>query len=115
MKFEEALVELRKGKKIKRSCFLDYISPNHLNPIFIKTQESLLLNDIFQDDWMVEEPGKTFDKVFEDFKSGKKIRRKSWLKTGPISYSTDDFFISTYHGFRLYNEDLLATDWEVID
>lgn len=105
MKFEEALVELRKGKRIKRKCHRNYIYKSDPVPsnryIFIMD----ILNDL--DDWEVkEEPGKTFPEVFEAFKEGKNIRRKSWKEGHICACHINKYFI---------NEDLLATDWEVIE
>ena len=57
MKFEEALAELRKGKSIKRECVDNFINIKQI-------YDHLLLIDILQDDWEVdEEPEKTFLEV----------------------------------------------------
>lgn len=101
MKFEEALAELRKGKKIKRRNHENFVSIR--SPIHTAVHLIDILNDL--NDWEVmEEPGKTFPEIFEAFKEGKTIRRKSWYPKGFTG--NNDRYIDT--------EDLLATDWEVV-
>lgn len=114
MKFEEALLELRKGKKIECVDFQRYqIHLSELNEISITFPPGLsgfsAVEFIIKGEWkVVEERGKTFDQVFESFKEGKKIRRKSWDK---------------YHYMKLHSiescycdiVDLIENDWEVIE
>lgn len=107
MKFEEALVELRKGKKIKRICFYESLSLD-----IIKKEETLkiMISDILQDDWIIEEkPGKTFPEVFEAFKKGKSIRRKSWVVI------TERVLTKGCEGNIINSFDLEANDWEIIE
>ena len=97
MRFEEALIELRKGKKISLGIWMYSIES-------IKDDSAINLSfkELFSEDWEVlEEPGKTFPEVFEAFKDGKHIRRKKWPLEDRMSKSSRD--------------DLLATDWEIID
>lgn len=109
MKFEEALVELRKGKKIACHSFPD--------EIFELTDNGLIFHEIpisffILGEWgILEEPGKTFDQVFKEFEQGKKIRRKIWPKDVGISIkmiiTNDDYLMA-------YMKDLTEKDWEVI-
>lgn len=97
MKFEEALIELRKGKRIQRKCY----------PYHYLDKNCDTLCDILAEDWEVmKEPGKTFPEVFEAFKEGKKIRRKSWDKTAYCFRDPVD---------ALTHENILSTDWEIIE
>lgn len=119
MKFEEALVELRKGKEISsRGISLKVINdligfsdyPYETTPISI-------INTIFHSQWEVlEKPGKSFDQVLEAFKEGKSIHRKSWKDKIKLNNKgwTDSRTIFT-DDYDLSIEDILATDWEVID
>lgn len=101
MKFEEALIELRKGKKIKRKAHENYIS--YKSPIETEVILIDILNDL--DDWEVyEEPGKSFTEVFEALKSGKFIKRKEWIDG--ISCKEEGYLSIT---------NLLCTDWEIIE
>lgn len=65
------------------------------------------INDILAEDWVVidENPGKSFPEVFEAFKEGKKIIRKQW-RVDSIDKSSD---------LPLYADDILATDWEIVE
>jgi hypothetical protein len=110
MKFEEALIELRKGKRIKRECFPFSIGKDE--PIGTYLFLIDILNDL--DDWEVlKEPGKTFPEVFEAFKEGKKIRRKSYkIDTHHISLKDTDSETNMTYIKKL---ELLETDWEIID
>ena len=104
MKFEEALIYIRQGKKVK----LPYWTQNHTE-MFNENMIYATLNEIIYGLWeIVEEPGKTFDQVFEAFKEGKSIRRKSWPQ---------EFYISLHR--KLHNLDnigeLLASDWEILE
>jgi hypothetical protein len=102
MKFELALTELRKGKTIKLSSS-DYTILNLEENLGYVLHASQLVGD----DWeIIEEPGKTFPEVFEAFKEGKKIRRKSWEKG--LSNAKD----RTLH---IWVEDILSTDWEIVE
>lgn len=104
MKFEEAFVQYRKGKRIRRN------SKEFITILYLK--DSCITNeDLFAEDWeVIEEPGKTFDQVFEAFKEGKYIRRKSWINHTILcarwKVSIDEF---------IHTADLLATDWEIIE
>lgn len=117
MKFEETVIELRKGKEISgffaEICGINKISLKEVNnrikftefPMTLSWSE--LVNILFYGEWSVkEEQGKTFDQVFESFKEGKKIRRKSWSKFSSIS-NTPCYLPDV--------RDLLANDWEVIE
>ena len=99
MKFEEALKEYRNGKKI------DVSESNKVKFLEGKIWE---LQKLFDLDWVViEEPGKTFCEVFEDFKKGKKIRRKWWHESS---------YISKNGGLGIFSSnDALSNDWEVVD
>jgi hypothetical protein len=99
MKFEEALVELRKGKNISRFEWGSH-----------KDFLDLTIKDILSEDWVLSEnwkslqkPGKTFDQVFEDFKLGKRIRRNGWDSSHYVS--VNDLFLTM--------ESILSNDWEV--
>ena len=100
MKLEDAIIELRKGKRIRLTSS-EYI-------IFSLTDDlGYVLNahELISEKWeVVEEPGKTFPEVFEAFKEGARIKRKNW-----------DGFINYFEFRNLKSEDLLATDWEIID
>lgn len=118
MKFEEALVELRKGKEINIKGFSFIFSLNlDSNKIVQFTNYGQghstigLITAIVHGEWeIVEKPGKTFAEVFEDFKEGKIIRRKEWGKGCFICKNT------CYKDEPIINlTDLLATDWEVIE
>jgi hypothetical protein len=116
MKFEEALVELRKGKKVRCKDYRLSIKKTLDNYIeFEEYGHSLshveLINIIFSIQWeVVEEPGKTFPEVFEAFKEGKTIKRKEWIND--ISIFQKDL---KNHVDYLLAKDLLATDWQVIE
>lgn len=111
MKFEEALVELRKGKSIKRKCHINYLSLK--SPINTRVLLIDILNDL--NDWEVlEEPGKTFPEVFEAFKEGKNIRRKSWV-IGSFICEKKYSEIGWNYGSGMIPSDLLATDWEIYE
>lgn len=102
MRFEEALIELRKGKKIRRK-FKEFITVLYLKDSYIT------YDDLFAEDWeVIEEPGKTFPEVFESFKDGKRIRRKIWWEGQAKG------MISTKPG-TISIDDLLATDWEICE
>jgi len=108
MKFEEALVELRKDKKIRNKIWRSnlYISLEK------KFNTHFDYNFIYEDWEVLEEPGKTFPEVFEAFKEGKSIRRKEWLKydeTKNMYFQISDFYT------KLTSQDLLETDWETIE
>ena len=114
MKFEEALVELRKGKEISsRGISLKVINdligfsdyPYGTTPISIITT-------IFHSQWEVlEKPGKSFDQVLEAFKEGKKIRRKEW-NVGSFMVKSG---YSVGWSYGMHPSDLIKTDWEVIE
>lgn len=99
MKFEEALAELRKGRLIS----IDGVEFFHLRQNFsIEFYPHWFDSDRWE---VIEEPGKTFDQVFEAFKEGKTIRRKS---NHPSQLWNKQICF-------LYPDDLLANDWEVIE
>lgn len=98
MKFEEALIELKKGKRITIRSFV--YDPGWKEYTFN-------FNDIMSFEWEIYNPGKSFNEVFEEFKQGKKIRRKSWDIFNHISLNTNTKVI--------YRDDLIASDWEVIE
>lgn len=112
MKFEEALAELRKGKKIECIDFPIYeIALSELNKISITFPSGIscfsAIEFIVKGKWkIIEEPGKSFPEVFESFKEGKKIRCKSWPK--------EDFLDNKILNYTR-NSCLLETDWEVIE
>lgn len=107
MKFEEALVELRKGKKIKLPSWKKYWLE-----LFNENIIKISLEEILSECWeIVEEPGKTFPEVFEAFNKGKKIRRKDWIRD-PREHGN---LMKSDGGKKIYIFDLLATDWEIID
>ncbi len=124
MKFEEALVELKKGNASLRTEWNDgsildiygggivrIIHPNEKYNYY--TLIPLRFDDIEANDWFLyEEPGKTFDQVFEAFKKGKSIRRKEWLEYDETKNM--HFQISEVYT-KLNSQDLLETDWEVIE
>lgn len=101
MKFEEVLVEFRKGKTI--------ICPAGFTICLGKFIGITLCEiDILSEEWKLkEETGKTFPEVFEAFKDGRKIKRKSWT----YQYS----FLQKESFGALSCEDLLATDWIVME
>lgn len=111
MKFEEALQELRKGKKIKCIGKGDFISletlKNYDLPSFFRC-------DLVMDgEWeVIEEPGKTFPEVFEAFKEGKYVRRKEWSTDNYLPYKRLN---NQTLAFQFHPKDLLAKDWEIID
>lgn len=103
MKFEEALVELRKGKKIRNKLWG--------SSFFISLEKRFNTNfdyNFIHEDWeAIEKPGKTFDQVFEEFKEGKKIRRISW----------DEDHYMKLHDLESCDcniVDIIENDWEVI-
>lgn len=113
MKFEEALLELRKGKKIVSIEFprlefnlsglyeLSYTVPSGISSFSV-------IETMIKGDWEVlESPGKTFSEVFEAFKEGKSIRRKLW--TGGL------YVINKENNNQVMPNDLLATDWEICE
>lgn len=115
MHFEEAVIELRKGKEISgffaEICGINKISLKEGNnrikftefPMTLSWSE--LVNILFYGEWSVkEEQGKTFYQVLEAFKEGKKIRRKIWV----------DSFISKESSYFISSEDVRSNDWEVI-
>lgn len=107
MKFEEALVELRKGKEIRLSIWIDKYKRVNKNGIY-QSNDSLSMYELMSNDWEIyEEPGKTFLEVFEAFKEGKKIRRKEW----PFKAFIHICNIQDYAEFR----DIFCNDWEVIE
>lgn len=104
MKFEEAIRELRNGNTIRRKSWpvLGCIQPLLLTSSKVTFDYECL----HADDWEVlEEHGKTFPEVFQAFKEGKKIKRKSWIS---ISFIENDVM-------SIYGEDLLATDWMLVE
>lgn len=109
MKFEEAIIEYRKGNKIKRNngmmkqwLYKEIIDSHDL--IF-----DISFNDIVAEDWEVlEKTGKTFPEVFEAFKDGQKIRSKRWVNNWYYIQ------ISDTGDLELDVEDLLANDWEIL-
>jgi len=113
MKFEEALKELRNGKKI--SCIslpsLEFsLSPQY--ELSIKLPNNLskfsIIDFIIKGEWYVlEEPGKSFPEVFESFKQGKKIKRKC--------LSIDSYLTKNDCYYNLNAKDLLATDWIIVE
>lgn len=106
MKFEEALIELRKGKRIKRDCWVFPFYDNEENEEHCGVE--IGIDDILSNDWIVEDkPGKTFPEVFEAFKEGKSIRRKGWanMEYRMNKYIEGDIFISS--------KDFLSTDWMI--
>lgn len=104
MKFEEVLIELRKGKIIKRSIWNNHVLSNNINNM----NNMLYVEDLLSDDWEVlEEPGKTFYEVFQAFKEGKKIKRKC--------LSANTYLTKNDCYYNLNAKDLLATDWEIIN
>jgi len=114
MKFEEAIYYFKQGATIKRhkwpSYDVFYINEKEVN------KYALSKEDYLADDWIIvdriEQPGKSFSEVFEDFEKGKKIRRKVWPKNVGISMkmmiTKDDYLMA-------YMKDLLEKDWEVIE
>lgn len=105
MQFEEALIELRKGKKIRHSFFEEGKFLDIHNVLMDNIPGSYILCE----QWSIhEEPGKTFPEVFEAFKEGKKIRRKEWMHS--MYFKRDDRLITD-----LNHVDLLATDWIVLE
>ena|ERR1700733_10375833 len=113
MRFEEALVELRKGKNIHCSSGLGItFSLSELDELSYTINSSMssftVMEAIIKGNWeIVEEPGKTFDQVFDAFTNGKKIKRKFWRSCDYISTTTNICSLSAY--------DLLSKDWEVIE
>lgn len=104
MKFEEALVELKKWKSIRRKL---WINGERIGFMKKSGNFNVSYEELHADDWEVlEEPGKTFPEVFEDFKEGKKIKRKHWISCDYLSKDSNICGTSV--------EDLLSTDWEVI-
>lgn len=104
MKFEEALVELRKGKKIRKVLWLftQYMDLKNYKQFFFDAEE------VLNSEWeLYQEPGKSFPEVFEAFKSGKFIKRKEW--------ENKHLFGSEMSSIHLSYKDVLATDWEIID
>jgi hypothetical protein len=104
MKFEEALSELRKGKKIRHAAW---------DPSFYLSISEDCLNyfpctpHLISAYWEVfEEPGKTFPEVFEAFKEGKKVKRKSWDRI--LCIENLNLTLVDCH-------DLLATDWMICE
>lgn len=116
MKFEEALVELRKGKKI--TCISlpgSEFSLSDLWEISITLPNGIsifsVIDFIIKGEWfIVEEPGKTFSEVFEAFNEGKKIRRKKWDESFPHSYLDNE-----YGDLSIHTDDLIANDWEIME
>lgn len=110
MRFEEALAELRKGKKIQMSS-RDWI-------IFSLEDEHgycLGVNDFVNEDWQtLEEPGKTFPEVFEAFKEGKKIKRKSWTNERYFLHKECEEYCECVMG-KIDRDDLMEKDWEILD
>jgi hypothetical protein len=118
MKFEEALVELRKGKKIReiREYGREFIISLDSGNISILSEVRYLDDPykklcarIVECDWeVIEESGKTFPELFEEFKEGKKIRRKSWFSSHYIKlHDTNSVDANIV--------DLIENDWEVIE
>lgn len=109
MKFEAAILELRKGKKITSSEMtlkLHKLGELQVHSNIINSHH--IMNLVVNDDWEVlEEPGKTFPEVFDAFKKYKKIRRKCW--------DDNNFMEKEERLIDLNENDLLANDWEVID
>lgn len=112
MKFEEALVELRKGKEIiciskgGLTLKLDKNSEIKMSS-FLEVLDIGIMELIIKGEWIIEyERGKSFPDVFEAFKEGKRIRRKSWIEI---------IWLSTCSNFEINNKDLLSIDWEIID
>lgn len=96
MKFKEALEELYKGKKIGCLSFPNTVFDN------VNCYKDIDFSYIIFGEWfIVEEPGKTFPEVFEALKEGNHIRRKKWPLEDRMSKSS--------------REDLLATDWEIVE
>lgn len=102
MKFEEALVKLREGNRIKRKNWHGMgISKDDC-------ADELIIKEILSEDWVViEELGKTFDQVFEAFKNGKNLRRKTWPK--------EYIFSIRLNSANINKLDLLANDWEILE
>ncbi len=103
MRFEEALATLRKGKKISLRKWEEKTS--HMFNINVIR---VCLEEILSEDWVIveeEEEGKPLSEVFEDFKAGKKIRRKCWFY---------DAYIHKDENGAMLSEGLLANDWEVV-
>lgn len=114
MKFEDALKALREGKKITCLSLGCEITLNDMGTLYVMSREITfddgdLLNQIIFGEWhFVEEPGKTFPEVFEAFKKGKKIRRKSWVNEHSYRIiASDEDYISCL--------DLGADDWIMCD
>jgi hypothetical protein len=114
MRFEEALIELRKGKKIvcvsregMRLHISDYDELSVITKPNFTSFECMEL--IVKGEWFIEEePGKTFPEVFEAFKEGKKIKRKVWEE---IYFHIDkDIFFEC-----ITPRDLIEDDWEIIE
>ena len=105
MKFEDALRELRNGKKIRRESWKIH---GIMHPLLPNTKLCVDYECFHAEDWeIIEEPGKTFPEVFEAFKEGKLIKRKSW----PSEY----FCCSEMNSNHLSHIDLIATDWMICD
>lgn len=103
MKFEEALVELKKWKSIKRKL---WINGERIGFMKKSGNFNVSYEELHADDWEVlEEPGKTFPEVFDAFKAGKFIRRKGWLSKRDL-VNKDSV---------IYAWEILATDWMVIE
>ncbi len=100
MKIKDVLDDFYNGKKIKRKS-----SRHSYNLIYLDKN-----SDMLAEDWeVIEEPDKTFQEVFEAFKNGKYIRRKSW--------EDYELFHREYLecGVNLIiAEDLLASDWVIL-
>jgi len=112
MKFEEAIFYFKQGLTIKREKWASYdVFYIHEKEI---TKYALSKEDYLAEDWIIvpkiEESGKTFEQVFEEFKQGKKIRRLGWDYNVSISIKN-----CSHVGKYFHFEDLIKTDWEVIE
>jgi hypothetical protein len=109
MKFQEAIYYFKLGSTIKRKKWPSY-DVFYINEKEV-TKYALSKEDYLAEDWeivhKIEEPGKTFPEVFEAFKEWKKIKRKNWRLCDSLSCNLNICVASV--------DDLLETDWEIIE
>jgi hypothetical protein len=105
MKFEEAM-EAANLELVKSLFNIQEKGPNNFADDFVQIEKN---------GEVIEEPGKTFDQVFEDFKNGKNIRRKVWNKEYNLHKHYQLIKDENYNlKLPIFSSDLIEDDWEVV-
>lgn len=112
MKLEEALVELRKGRKIRLKGWADgdAIQKGECESFY------LIPSDFLSDEWEVVQPlPMSFGEAMKAAVEGKRVARPKFVGWGIVA---DNYSLRVSRSGVLYGpsvEDILATDWGIVD